>query len=373
MAMKPRLQSQPREPVIEKDPLAELSRIMGLDSRLRQEAEEDHDFGIDLEQELLGELTAPDLAANDPAPRTQAAHADLSAVDAEMDVAFDGLFDDAVMTESTQQAALATHERDDAAVSDFDFSDFDLSADLDQPDLPEPAVGHADTALLDEAEMSALQDALAEDTDTVEPQAQMAALEPVEIPESFGTNRPGLEDELKALLTGLGPTTQATSSVAPEPDSWATRARNATFPDLTDSADAEADLDITPYRPVDDAAPAQAQEPVVFAPQSVDADRPPEMPVDEPVAYEAAAPVGSFEEHHPTDFATSVDEEAYAVSTETIDGEPAHMAVEPVVADSYADVAAQEDAEALAFAVGARCVALAGPSGVPAAIELALA
>ena len=77
------------------DPLAELSRIMGLNEEARMQAEKD-DFGIDLEQELLGELSSADpdadIAASSGLDAAVAPKDEVDALAAEIDGAFDDGF-----------------------------------------------------------------------------------------------------------------------------------------------------------------------------------------------------------------------------------------------------------------------------------------
>ncbi len=94
----------------ENDPLAELSRIMGLDSANASGAGDDVDFGIDLEKELLGDFDV----ANAPAETGAEDIADL-----------DALFDE--LTRDEVQPAPAAAEMDFA----FDAADFDVAGEAE--------------------------------------------------------------------------------------------------------------------------------------------------------------------------------------------------------------------------------------------------
>lgn len=129
----------------ETDPLAELSRIMGLAKEEAAANSSEADFGIDLEQELMGELfgdePAADLEARAPQPEEGAAEFETLQAD------FDDAFADILSETAEEQApepVVATVETDvdfqameaalgdDLADLDAAFEDFDLAAGMDE-------------------------------------------------------------------------------------------------------------------------------------------------------------------------------------------------------------------------------------------------
>ena len=198
------------------DPLAELSRIMGLNEEARMQAEKD-DFGIDLEQELLGELSSADpdadIAASSGLDAAVAPKDEVDALAAEIDGAFDDGFaeeqqfaeeeqlvsdeafepveavteEDAPVAEANAaiDTGEAAFEAEEVAFDADDFAAFDaaLSAQLD------------DTALSSDMEAAALS-AGPEDA-ALSAELETAAPEQFE-PASAVDD--GLDEELRALL-----------------------------------------------------------------------------------------------------------------------------------------------------------------------------
>lgn len=155
----------------ETDPLAELSRIMGLAKEEAAANSSEADFEIDLEQELMGELfgeePAADLEARAPQPEEGAA--DFETLQADFDDAFADMLSETA-EEQAPEPVVATAETnadlkameaalgDDLADLDAAFEDFDLAAGLDGE-----VSDHAEQGLLD-AEMDTAFGHILEDT-----------------------------------------------------------------------------------------------------------------------------------------------------------------------------------------------------------------
>lgn len=137
----------------ENDPLAELSRIMGLDAGAGAASSDDVDFGIDLEKELLGEA---ELESNAPAE---------SADDLGLD--FDAAFSDIAPAEQPAVHAETAVASEIPQVDDFadDFASVDLLADevdtaFEAAEAPAPiAVAPSEPVAVDEPRAEAIADA----------------------------------------------------------------------------------------------------------------------------------------------------------------------------------------------------------------------
>ena len=244
----------------ENDPLAELSRIMGLDAGVRAASSDDVDFGIDLEKELLGEA---ELASSAPAEAAD-----------DLDLDFDAAFSD--IAPAGQQAAVHV----EAAVAseipqddDFadDFADVDLLADevdsaFEAVEASAPAsIAPSEPVAVDEPRAEAIVDAY---------QADMS-----------------LEDELGDLLnTDETPAGQPAAVTLDELEEDAEASDDWELGDF-DLAEAEAESAIE-----DDVAPTPALE---LAIAETEPDEPVFEPAPEPVAEAVAvepAPVFAAEE-----------------------------------------------------------------------------
>lgn len=190
------------------DPLAELTRIMGYDARNQPQTSADLDFGIDLEQELLGELESDAFASSAPAYDAPAADVVTGDLDADLDDAFAELFEgDGARAEAPpavedySRPATPTVDSDaDLTEARFDETDFypafeDEAAGLDNSfdAAPGVAYGAAGEPSYD------VQTNVAYDSPdvTYENDAPAFAAAP--------SAELSLEDELTALLGGSGP------------------------------------------------------------------------------------------------------------------------------------------------------------------------
>jgi hypothetical protein len=229
------------------DPLAELSRIMGL--AREDAANAGADFQIDLEQELMG-------AFSDDEPRSQANDAFAAAAPVESENEFDEVFSDIFEQESFDQPLdLATEEpvgdevvADEVSIEDDfveafaadDFVQSDLSPADEMQAAPEEFVavesGPEDDLSEDLSELeTAFRDLDAADAPAFEAEVQdapemaaEASSEPVaEMPQPEPEVRPelrfepalSLEDELSALLgaSAIEPVAEMHARVAAEP------------------------------------------------------------------------------------------------------------------------------------------------------------
>ncbi|MCR5859902.1 hypothetical protein [Mesorhizobium sp. J428] len=129
----------------ETDPLAELSRIMGLAKEEAAANSSEADFGIDLEQELMGELFGKEPAADVEAraPQPEEGATEFETLQADFDDAFADMLSETAEEQASEPVA-ATVETDvdlqamevalgdDLADLDAAFEDFDLAAGMDE-------------------------------------------------------------------------------------------------------------------------------------------------------------------------------------------------------------------------------------------------
>lgn len=276
-----------RDAIVDDDPFAELTRIMGFDPRQpvsRQEAPDPvmgDDFDIDLEKELMGEfgLDAAGSADVEASPEPYGVPAGLSSHDLDEAVAasvedvdlaaedgaqhdaapqveFDRDFDDALtqsfepeptwpqQDEAVEDAAplaeelTAPHDFEahfDEAMAEVDM-DFDLHADDGEPEepaaieavAPEPVQYHQDVEAdsgfgMPETAADPFGEAFSLDLD--EDEVAVSAVEPVAA-QAAGSDERSLEDELNALLGNMGARISRADGVA-VPHAWEPSARPA--------------------------------------------------------------------------------------------------------------------------------------------------
>lgn len=258
----------------ETDPLAELSRIMGLAKEEAAANSSGGDFEIDLEQELMGEFLRDDAEAQPQARAPQVAEEETGSLEADFDDAFADMLAEPV--EPQEQEAVEVPEpgpavrveeidvdlkareaaiEDDLAGLDAAFEGLDLAVAEDDQ-APEPVAGDAeDEALFDDPSVFA---------DFEEPSAVVQAADDV-TPEAVEADEPqaigapeiapattaapaalSIEDELRALLGQVKISDSPAAEAAAHDDHAESRSQvveQAAEPAMADVADAVSDVD----------------------------------------------------------------------------------------------------------------------------------
>ncbi|SMH49058.1 SPOR domain-containing protein [Mesorhizobium australicum] len=319
----------------ETDPLAELSRIMGLAKEEAAANSSEADFEIDLEQELMGELFGEEPAADVEAraPQPEEGVAEFETLQADFDDAFADMLAETAEEQAPEPVA-ATVETDvdlqameaalgnDLADLDAAFEDFDLAAGMDQEvsaHIEQDAVDvEVDDTVGQTLEGMAVEDHIADvdhlveqeyvaderlaveddfaaddliediaafvEEDAVVPEAQAAVAEDVELraaePQAVAepaavvpapTKSLSIEDELRQLLGRTG-----NAHVLPQPDTVSAISEEVTEPEVS-VVEAVASAD-----PVAHDATAHYQEPAYEEPADL-------VTVEETVAEEVVA------------------------------------------------------------------------------------
>lgn len=218
MPSKPVLKAVSDNDFPETDPMAELSRIMGLNQKTA-ETEASADFEIDLEQELMGEFARE----AESAAAAPAGQADLSMLDADFDDAFSGMLaaEDIAPAEGKAADVVADEAalQEDLAELDAAFESIELTLDEAAPahdaavesdrlalETPATTVGPIEDAA---EELPALAPAMDAPGFEAAPATVAAASAPVAASRAPGiapviapvvASAPSLEDELRALL-----------------------------------------------------------------------------------------------------------------------------------------------------------------------------
>ncbi len=250
----------------ETDPLAELSRIMGLAKEEAAANSSGGDFEIDLEQELMGEFLRDDAEAQPQARAPQVAEEETGSLEADFDDAFADMLAETVEAREPEPAfameeldvdlkAREAAIEDDLAGLDAAFEGFDLAAAEDDQAPEQVAEQAEDEALFDDPSVFAE----FEEPSSVAETPNEAAPEAIEADDLRAINAPeiapapvaapaalSIEDELRALLG------QVKISDAPQPEDAArddhaeTRSQvleQVAEPARADVADAVSDVD----------------------------------------------------------------------------------------------------------------------------------